>query len=62
VTLRLFIEMNSWRRAAYPSIDEGEQAVLSVAAGEWDEQRTAEWLRERLAPPAPPAAEDRSQE
>jgi len=54
--------MNSWRRAAYPSIDEGEQAVLSVAAGEWDEQRTAEWLRERLAPPAPPAAEDRSQE
>jgi death-on-curing protein len=62
VTLRIFIEMNSWRWAAYPSIDEGEQAVLSVAAGEWDEHRTAEWLRERLAPPSPPNPEDRSQE
>jgi hypothetical protein len=41
VTLRIFIEINSWRWAAYPSVDEGEQAVLSVAAGEWDEQRTA---------------------
>jgi death-on-curing protein len=38
VTLRVFIEMNSWRWTVYPSIDEGEQAVLSVAAGEWDEQ------------------------
>jgi len=62
VTLRMFIEMNSWRWSAYPSIDEVEQAVLSVAAGEWDEQRTAPWLRDRLAPPSPPAAEDRSQE
>jgi death-on-curing protein len=62
VTLRIFIEMNSWCWAAYPSIDEGEQAVLSVAAGEWDEQRTAEWLRERLTPPSPRAAEDQCQE
>jgi hypothetical protein len=46
--------MNSWRWTVYPSIDEGEQAVLSVAAGEWDEQRTAEWLRERIAPPSEP--------
>jgi hypothetical protein len=50
VTLRFFVEMNSWRWAVYPSIDDAEQAVFAVAAGEWDERQTAEWLRERIEP------------
>lgn len=52
MTLRMFIEMNSWRWTSYPTIDDADQAVLAVAAGEWDEQRTAAWLRERIAPPS----------
>jgi death-on-curing protein len=56
VTLRVFIEMNSWRWTPYPSVDEAEHAVLAIAAGEWDEQRTAAWLRERLTPPPSMAA------
>jgi death on curing protein len=35
VTLRIFIEMNSWHWSAYPSVDDAEQAVLAVASGEW---------------------------
>jgi len=34
-----------------PTIDEAEQAVLAIAAGKWDEQATASWLRTYLAPP-----------
>lgn len=48
VTLRLFIDMNGWTWNPYPSVDESEQAVLSVASGEWNEERTAEWLRTHL--------------
>lgn len=48
VTVRLFIEMNAWHWTAYPSVDEAERAVLAVAAGEWDEARTASWLRDRI--------------
>jgi death-on-curing protein len=51
VTLRIFIESNDWSWAPYPSIDEAEQSVLAVAAGEWDEERTALWLRSCLSPP-----------
>jgi death-on-curing protein len=54
VTLRLFIDMNGRSWIPYPSIDESEQAVLSVASGEWNEERTAEWLRTRLVPPHTP--------
>jgi death-on-curing protein len=50
VTLRLFIEMNGWNWSPYPSVDEAERAVLAVAAGEWDEARTAAWLRDRIEP------------
>jgi death on curing protein len=50
VTLRLFIEINSWHWDTYPSVDEAERAVLAVAAGEWDETRTASWLRDRIEP------------
>jgi death-on-curing protein len=51
VTLRMFIEMNDWRWSYYPTVDEAEQAVLAIAAGEWDEQRTAAWLQDRIEPP-----------
>jgi death-on-curing protein len=52
VTLRLFIDMNGWSWNPYPSVDESEQVVLSVASGEWKEERTAEWLRSHLVRPA----------
>ena len=58
VTLRMFIEMNSWQWTDYPSVDEAEQAVLAAAAGEWDEERTSAWLRERIAPAVESAVED----
>ena len=48
----MFIEMNAWQWTDYPSVDEAERAVLAVAAGEWDEERTSAWLRERIAPPS----------
>jgi death-on-curing protein len=51
VALCIFIESNDWSWAPYPSIDEAEQLVLAVAAGEWDEVRTALWLRSCLSPP-----------
>ena len=52
VSLRLFIEMNGWTWATTPEIDVAEAAVLAVAGGEWNEQRTAQWLRTYLRPPA----------
>jgi death-on-curing protein len=52
VTLRLFIEMNGWRWRTYPGIDEAEHAVLAVSSSEWDEERTAAWLRLLLAAPS----------
>jgi len=51
VTIRLFIEMNGWGWNPYPSVDESEQVVLAVASGDWNEERTAEWLRTRLDRP-----------
>jgi death-on-curing protein len=45
VALRLFVELNGWSWSELPSVHEAEQAVLAIAAGEWDEDRTAEWLR-----------------
>jgi death-on-curing protein len=48
VALRLFLDINGWRFDPTPDIDEAESAVLAVAAGEWDEVATAEWLRSRL--------------
>lgn len=51
VSLRAFVDLNGWAWNPRPTIDEAEQAVLAVAAGEWDEQATATWLRNHLAPP-----------
>ena len=48
VTLQLFIDMNGWLWNPYPSTDDAEQAVLSVASEEWNEERTAEWLQTYL--------------
>ncbi len=54
MALRTFVEINGWSWAERPSVDEAEQAVLAIAAGEWDEDRTAEWLETRLVhEPAP---------
>ncbi len=52
VSLRLFVEINGWTWRVTPSVDDAERAVLAIAASEWDEQRTAAWLAEHLAPPA----------
>ena len=52
VTLRVFVEMNDWFWAPYPDVNEAEQAVLAVASSAWDEEKTAEWLRGLLRPPA----------
>lgn len=48
VSLRVFVESNGWAWQPTPTVDDAEQAVLAVASGEWDEARTAEWLREHL--------------
>lgn len=52
VALRLFIANNDWTWNPRPSVDDAEHAVLSIAAGDWDEATTAGWLRQRLNPPA----------
>ena len=44
VALRMFVEINGWSWSARPTVDEAEQVVLAIAAGEWDEDRTAQWL------------------
>lgn len=49
VSLRYFLELNGWEWHSRPSIDEAEEAVVAIAAGEWDESRTAEWLRSRIS-------------
>jgi death on curing protein len=51
VALRVFVDMNGWRWDPAPSIDEAEAAVLAIAAGEWNEATTADWLGERLRGP-----------
>ena len=51
VALRLFVDINAGTWAKTPSVDEAERAVLAIAAGEWSEQLTADWLREHLAAP-----------
>jgi death-on-curing protein len=48
VALRIFVEINGWSWAERPSVGEAEQVVLAIAAGEWDEERTAGWLGQKL--------------
>ena len=49
VALRYFLIVNGWEWTEQPSIDDAEAAMLAIAAGEWDEEHTAEWLRPLLA-------------
>ena len=44
VSLRYFVMLNGWSWSRQPDIDEAEAAVVSVASGDWDEVRAAEWL------------------
>ena len=55
VALRLFVDINGWRWDPRPSIDDAEAAVVAIAAGEWDETRAADWLRDYLRPSTSPA-------
>jgi len=50
VALRAFVDVNGWQLDPIPTVDEAEQAVLAIAAGEWDESTTADWLRDYLTP------------
>ena len=48
--LVMFIDLNSGRWLPDPpDVDDAEQAMLAVAAGEIDEHEFAAWLRERIA-------------
>jgi hypothetical protein len=33
-----------------PSVDDAEQAMLSIASGAWDEAQVAAWLSKHLVP------------
>ncbi len=49
VALVMFIDLNNgtWE-SGQPNIDQAEEAMLAIAAGEVDETWTAEWLKERV--------------
>lgn len=48
-TLVMFIDMNRGRwDPDPPDVDEAEETMLAIAAGDVDEAWTAEWLRERV--------------
>jgi death on curing protein len=51
VSMRMFIDMNGWSWSRRPELDEGEETVLAIAAGELDEAQTAAWLRGYLVAP-----------
>ena len=45
----MFIDLNSGTWAPdQPDVDQAEEAMLSIAAGDVDEAWTADWLRERV--------------
>jgi death on curing protein len=50
VALRVFIELNDWEWAPYPSVDEAERLMLDVAGSNWSEHEVAEWLTPRIRP------------
>ena len=48
-TLVMFIDLNKGRwDPDPPDVDDAEQTMLAVAAGEIDEQALAQWLRGRI--------------
>ena len=52
----MFIDMNGWSWSRRPELDEGEETVLAIAAGELDQEQTAAWLRGYLVAPDPHSA------
>jgi death-on-curing protein len=50
VALRYFLILNGWGWVVRPSTDDAEAAVVAIASGEWDEDRTATWLRPLVVP------------
>lgn len=52
VSLRLFVDVNGWAWDPKPTVEDAEVAVLAIAAGDWDEQTTAGWLRQHLVLPS----------
>lgn len=48
VALRMFVELNGWTWSPAPTVDEAERAVLAIAAGEWNQDQMAAWLRDHL--------------
>ncbi len=54
VALRLFVDINDWHWLLKPTVDDAELAIFAIAAGEWDETATADWLRDHLRPEATP--------
>jgi len=50
VALRVFIELNDWEWASYPSVDRAERLMLDVAGGAWSENKVAGWLAPRIRP------------
>jgi death-on-curing protein len=51
VSMRMFMDMNGWSWSRRPDLEEAEETVLAIAAGELDEERTAAWLRGYLVAP-----------
>ena len=51
VAMRYFLILNDIEWSKNPEVDDAEQAVVSVAAGEWDEAMFADWLRKHLDAP-----------
>lgn len=51
VALRAFVDVNGWAWDPVPTVDDAEAAVLAIAAGEWNEEATAVWLRQHLSAP-----------
>ena len=45
------VDLNGWVWNPRPDIDQAEHAVLAIAAGDWDEEAIADWLRRHLVPP-----------
>lgn len=50
MALRVFIELNNWEWASYPSLDEAERLMLDVAGGARSESEVAECLTPRIRP------------
>ncbi len=51
VALRAFVDQNGWTWDPKPTLEDTEHAVVAIAAGEWKEAATGEWLRAHLDPP-----------